>query len=1030
MLHADSLVTTLMTSDRWEEINRLYNAAVEVEEKERTPFLEKACGEDGELRREVESLLAYDQQAQQFIDRPALQVTAEKLAGEPPSLIGRKLGPYQIQGVLGAGGMGEVYKAKDTRLNRTVAIKVLPRLLSERADLRQRFEREARAIASLDHPHICALYDVGHEGATDFLVMQYLDGETLSQRLRKGALPTAEVMRYAVEIAGALEQAHRKGVVHRDLKPGNIMLTETGGKLLDFGLAKRTGGAGALRTLIGAEEGSGTVQNVRGSARPTQSESLTEEGMILGTLEYMAPEQLEGKEADARTDIFALGVVIYEMATGRKAFERDSKASLIAKILTFQPPPIGTLQPVSPPELDRVVQRCLAKKPEERWQSAAELTSQLQEIAEANFEILRTHKRGKEPSGEAKEIESKGTPAVPMAIPESPNILSRLIRSRAWQLGFAGVLLAVIAGSFDLWRMRQQPQKLLGKKEMSFKSLTSYSWDDPVDATAISPDGKYLAFGLKQKLFIQVVRSGDKRSLALPEGFYPTRADWFPDGTKLLLWRDEPRWTQVKGETIRESNPSLWSLSILGGTPQKILDNAFAASVSPDGSLIAFSRHELEQRTTGIWLAGANGENPRRIHAPTEPNQSYFGPIWSADGERLFYFHPGRGIESCDLHGERVTTVRPSQEYSRPVSICLAPEGRMLFGLLEFQPASLAADIWEIKVDTATGRPLDQVRRITQWSTFASGQLDDVNVTADGKTLVARKGHAQWDVYVADLEPGGTAMKIPRRLTINENDDAARGWTADSRSVLFESNRNGSWDIFKQDIDHTEAAVVAATAEQEHHPQLSPNGNWVLYLVSRRGRDRSTRLLRVPVGGGPPEAVLTGENLKNFSCAREANLCVVAEDVAGKRILTTFDPLKGRGETLPQPDYPDSGRGILSPQGQLIEKMKQGPEGLHIRVRSLTAGSAEEVTFKNLTKKYSFMGWSLNGKAIYICDQSPFESDFTVLYAGLDGHSQVLWKRGTSPGYSFDYPIPSPDGRHLAFTVVTYEMNAWMLENF
>ena len=187
----------------------------------------------------MESLLAYDEKAQQFINRPALELTAEKLAAEPPSLVGRKLGPYQIQVLLGSGGMGDVYRARDTRLNRIVAVKVLPRHLLERSDLRQRFEREARAIASLDHPHICALYDIGHEGATDFLVMQYLDGETLSQRLRKGPLQTAEVLRYAIEITGALEQAHRKGVVHRDLKPGNIMLTETGAKLLDFGLAKQ-----------------------------------------------------------------------------------------------------------------------------------------------------------------------------------------------------------------------------------------------------------------------------------------------------------------------------------------------------------------------------------------------------------------------------------------------------------------------------------------------------------------------------------------------------------------------------------------------------------------------------------------------------------------------------------------------------------------------------------------------------------------------------------------------------------------------
>src|SRR4026209_2749597 len=226
-------------SDRWNEINRIYDAALEVAEEARPAFLERNCQGDEELRREVESLLAYDKQAQQLLDRPAMQVAAEKLAGEPPSLVGRKLGPYQIQVVLGAGGMGEVYKAKDTRLNRTVAIKILPRLLSERVDLRQRFEREARAIAGLNHPNICTLHDIGRQDGIDFLVMEYLEGETLAKRLKKGPLATEQTLRIAIEIATALDQAHRKGVVHRDLKPGNIMLTKSGAKLLDFGLAKQ-----------------------------------------------------------------------------------------------------------------------------------------------------------------------------------------------------------------------------------------------------------------------------------------------------------------------------------------------------------------------------------------------------------------------------------------------------------------------------------------------------------------------------------------------------------------------------------------------------------------------------------------------------------------------------------------------------------------------------------------------------------------------------------------------------------------------
>jgi Tol biopolymer transport system component len=285
-------------------------------------------------------------------------------------------------------------------------------------------------------------------------------------------------------------------------------------------------------------------------------------------------------------------------------------------------------------------------------------------------------------------------------------------------------------------------------------------------------------------------------------------------------------------------------------------------------------------------------------------------------------------------------------------------------------------------------------------------------------------------VYVAEVEPGGKAMKNPRVLTNDESDDAAWGWTADSRAVLFESNRNGSWDIFKQDIDRTEAEALTATVdEQEHHPQLSLDGRWVLYLVSKRGREQSTRLLRVPIGGGPPEVVLTGEHLKNFSCASEAKLCVVAEEAEGRQMLSTFDPMKGRGERLPIADYPGFGGGILSPQGRLIEKMKSGPEGLYIRVRSLTGGPDEEITFKNLTREYGFGDWSLNGKGMYIGNASPFEPDLTALYVGLDGRSQVLWKRGMSPGYSFDHPIPSPDGKHLVYTVVTCQMNAWMLES-
>src|SRR5579864_1207983 len=279
---------------------------------------------------------------------------------------GTKLGPYEILSAIGAGGMGEVYKARDTRLDRIVAIKVLPAHLADRADLRERFDREAKTIASLNHPHICTLYDTGHQDGIDYLVMEYLEGETLAQRLVKGPLPIQQVLQYAIEISDALDKAHRKGVTHRDLKPGNIMLTKSGTKLLDFGLAKLKQEAAPA--------------NVPLSELPTANDPLTAEGSIVGTMQYMAPEQLEGKEVDARTDIFAFGVVVYEMATGKRAFDGKSQASLIAAILEKEPPAMSSLQPMTPPALDRVVKKCLAKVPDERWQSTSDLKTNLEWI--------------------------------------------------------------------------------------------------------------------------------------------------------------------------------------------------------------------------------------------------------------------------------------------------------------------------------------------------------------------------------------------------------------------------------------------------------------------------------------------------------------------------------------------------------------------------------------------------------------------------------------------------------------------------
>jgi serine/threonine protein kinase len=287
---------------------------------------------------------------------------------------GTKLGPYEIQSLLGAGGMGEVYRANDTRLDRTVAIKVLPSHLSSDPDRIQRFEREARTISSLNHPHICTLYDVGTQNSVTFLVMEFLEGVTLAHRLMRGALPIIEVLQIGREVADALSKAHHLGIVHRDLKPGNIMLTKSGAKLMDFGLAKPSLGTSA--SVGGALTPATPTLSLPSLTSPTSP--LTQKGHVLGTFQYMSPEQLQGCEADARSDIFAFGAVLYEMTTGRRAFEGKSQLSVITAILEKEPEPVSSLQKASPLALDHVITTCLAKNPDDRWQTAHDVKLQLQ----------------------------------------------------------------------------------------------------------------------------------------------------------------------------------------------------------------------------------------------------------------------------------------------------------------------------------------------------------------------------------------------------------------------------------------------------------------------------------------------------------------------------------------------------------------------------------------------------------------------------------------------------------------------------
>jgi Tol biopolymer transport system component/predicted Ser/Thr protein kinase len=665
--------------------------------------------------------------------------------------------------------MGEVYKARDTRLERTVAVKVLPEHLTSNEDLRQRFEREAKTISQLSHPHICALFDVGREGDRDYLVMEYLEGETLAARLDKGALPAEQLLRYGIEIADALDKAHRQGIVHRDLKPGNVMLTKTGVKLLDFGLAKfqevardnPVSGASVLATQAQA-------------SRP-----LTERGTVLGTFQYMAPEQLEGGEADSRSDIFAFGAVLYEMATGRKAFSGKSQASLIGSILRDDPPSVNEVAPMTPPALNRVIKTCLAKDPEDRFQTAHDVKLQLQWIAEGGSQA--------------------GLPA--------PVAARRKSRERvAWAVAAAAIAAAALLGAGYL---RRAPAKT---SPIRFEIPTP-DGVALIDSPRISPDGKLLAFNGsdsagRSRIWLRPLAALTAQPLAGTEG--AARPFWSPDSRFLGFFADG----------------KLKKIEVSGGPPQKICDYATGS----DGSWSSEGVILFDGRTGDpIMRVSAEGGTPTvAVKADTSRKETMVAwPEFLPDGRHFLYEAQGQKQEDHmyrvgSLDSAETRALAPAQSL-----VTYAPPGHLLF----VRESTLVAQPFDARAMKTTGEPVPLAEHVGTIATglarfsasrngvlaYRTGESGSrfLWVDRDGKELSAvgdpgeygdlmlspggdrlayvlndpRAGRA--DIWIRDLARGASS-----RFTFDPATDIEPIWSPDGKTIVFSSDRGGMVDLY------------------------------------------------------------------------------------------------------------------------------------------------------------------------------------------------------------------------------------------
>jgi len=809
---------------------------------------------------------------------------------------GVRLGPYEVDALLGAGGMGEVYRAHDTRLGRTVAVKVLAASFAADPERRTRFEREARAIASLNHPHICTLHDVGQQDGLDFIVMEYVEGQSLADRLREGALPLDELLSQGIQIARALQRAHRQGIVHRDLKPGNVMLTKAGVKLLDFGLAKLTAErAGETNTL---------------SAQLTAAKPLTREGTYVGTLPYMSPEQLDGKDADSRSDIWSLGTVLYEMATGKRAFVGSSQAGVVGAILGKEPPSLATVQPLAPAALERAVHTCLAKDPDERWQDAGDVARELQWIREGGSHSVRPRRTG-----------------------------------RRWRTRMALALAAVtVAASLAAWALIARGLLRVGPPPPVPRFLMVTMRHGIVASARFAPDGQGIVYtasweGAPYELFQTRQGATEARSLGLTRmrilaisaqgemavlrgeqnvnrGFgVLTRAplsggaprdvaedvfeaDWTPDGRELAAIRSGG------GGKRRVEFP-------LGRTVHEAASGPFSLRVSPDGLRVAF----YDWSATGHDVVTVDRAGRKAILSRGWPQGSIAGLDWSPRGDEVV-FSASRGPDGPSLHavslagreralvgaprffqlhdvfadGRALVTTGPA----RGGMVCLPPgqSAERELGWLDFPVvADISADgalvlFSEHRAGGGTAGGSIYVRRTDGSPAVRLGEGRAAALSHDGKWVLAiRPGEPRWQLLPTGAGTTRTLDAVPADRLASGN------WLPDGNGIVFTAFRGATMQTYIQEVATGAFRPIGPQGARLIARSVTPDGRFAL-----AGVGGNVRWFPLDGGESQPIAWLGNANSNFLGWSADGATAFVARGSGPRIEIQRVDVRTGRAQ--------------------------------------------------------------------------------------------------------------------------------------